>query len=171
MTATLGILLALCCAVATNIGFLYKHRGACAAPPVDVRHPLRSGKALFQSKLFAIGMLIATGAWIFHIAAMAVAPLSLVQAVLAGGIVLLAIMAERYLGLKIGKRQWIGVSMTAVGLSVSFTRFWSRTLKYADWDSSLRRTSVVASSSGSPVSFLTSASSTVAPPSIVGPRL
>ncbi len=61
-------------------------------------------------------MLIATGAWVFHVAAMAVAPLSLVQAVLAGGVVLLAVMAERMFGLKIGRRQWLGLGMTAAGL-------------------------------------------------------
>jgi hypothetical protein len=116
MTASLGILLALACAFLTNLGFLYKHRGACAAPAVDIRHPLRSAKELYSSKLFAIGMLIATGAWVFHIAAMAVAPLSLVQAVLAGGVVLLAIMAEKMLGLTLGRRQWMGIGMTAGGL-------------------------------------------------------
>jgi hypothetical protein len=116
MTPILGILLALACALATNVGFLYKHRGACAAAPVDMRHPLRTGRSLFGSRLFAIGMLIATGAWIFHVAAMAVAPLSLVQAVLAGGVVLLAIMAEKVFGLKIGRRQWIGLALTAFGL-------------------------------------------------------
>ena len=99
MTQVLGILLALACALTTNVGFLFKHRGACAAPAVDIRHPLRSARALFASKLFAIGMLIASAAWIFHVAAMAVAPLSLVQAVLAGGVVLLAVMAERTFGL------------------------------------------------------------------------
>jgi len=90
MTPILGLLFALVCALTTNVGFLFKHRGACAAPSVDMRHPLRSGKALFSSRLFAIGMLIATGAWVFHVLAMAFAPLSLVQAVLAGGVVLLA---------------------------------------------------------------------------------
>ena len=116
MTLPLGILLALVCALATNVGFLFKHRGACAAPPVDIRHPLRSAKALYSSKLFAIGMLIASGAWIFHVAAMAVAPLSLVQSVLAGGVVLLAIMAERSFGLRISRRQWLGITLTAGGL-------------------------------------------------------
>src|SRR5438270_13232195 len=100
MTPFLGILLALACALATNIGCLYKHRGACAAPAVDMRRPFFTARSLFSSKLFALGMLIAAGAWIFHVAAMAVAPLSLVQSVLAGGIVLLAVMAERTLGLK-----------------------------------------------------------------------
>jgi len=116
MTQFFGILLALACALTTNVGFLYKHRGACAAPPVDMKHPLRTGRSLFASRLFAIGMLIAAGAWLFHVAAMAVAPMSLVQSVLAGGIVLLAVMAERVLGVKIGPRQWFGLGMTALGL-------------------------------------------------------
>jgi multidrug transporter EmrE-like cation transporter len=116
MTLLLGMLLALACALATNVGFLFKHRGACRAPAVDMRHPLRSARSLFASKLFAIGMLIATGAWVFHVAAMAVAPLSVVQSVLAGGVVLLAIMAERVFGLKITSRQWIGLGLTAGGL-------------------------------------------------------
>jgi hypothetical protein len=116
MTLTFGILLALACALATNVGFLYKHRGACAAPAVDMRRPLRSAAALFASPLFAIGMAIATGAWIFHVGAMALAPLSLVQAVLAGGVVLLAVMAERVFGLRIGRRQWLGLGLTALGL-------------------------------------------------------
>jgi hypothetical protein len=47
---------------------------------------------------------------------MAIAPLSVVQAVLAGGVVLLAIMAERTFGLQISRRQWMGITMTAVGL-------------------------------------------------------
>src|SRR6476469_9837565 len=116
MTLIFGILLALACALATNVGFLYKHRGACAAAPVDMRHPLRSGRSLFASPMFAIGMLIAAGAWIFHVAAMSLAPLSIVQIVLAGGVVLLAIMAERVLGVTIGRKQWIGLGCTAAGL-------------------------------------------------------
>jgi hypothetical protein len=116
MTLILGILLALACALTTNVGFLFKHRGACAAPAVDIRHPLRCARSLYASKWFAVGMVIASGAWIFHVAAMAVAPLSLVQSVLAGGVVLLAVMAERTFGLKISRRQWIGICLTAIGL-------------------------------------------------------
>jgi hypothetical protein len=116
MTLLLGMMLALACALATNVGFLFKHRGACRAPAVDMRHPLRSARSLFASKLFAIGMLIATGAWAFHVAAMTLAPLSVVQSVLAGGVVLLAVMAERVFGLKISSRQWLGLGLTAAGL-------------------------------------------------------
>jgi multidrug transporter EmrE-like cation transporter len=116
MTPLFGILLALACALASNVGFLYKHRGACAAPAVDIRRPLRTARSLYASRWFAIGMVVASGAWIFHVAAMSMAPLSLVQAVLAGGVVLLAVMAERMLGLRISRRQWIGLCLTAVGL-------------------------------------------------------
>ena len=52
MTPFFGILLALACALATNVGFLYKHRGACAAPAVDVRRPIRCARSLFASPMF-----------------------------------------------------------------------------------------------------------------------
>jgi len=116
MTIYIGILLALLCAVATNLGFLYKHRGACAAPTVDIRKPIASAKALFASRWFAIGMLVAVVAWTFHVAALALAPMSVVQVVLSGGVVLLAVMAERFFGLSVGRRQWAGVALTGAGL-------------------------------------------------------
>ena len=118
MTVQLGIFLALACALATNLGFLLKHRGACAAPDVDWRHPLRSGIALFRSRWFAIGMLVAVVAWLFHVGAMALAPLSLVQACISGGLVFLTVLAERYFGCNVGRRQWIGVGFTALGLAL-----------------------------------------------------
>jgi drug/metabolite transporter (DMT)-like permease len=112
----LGILLALLCALATNVGFLLKHRGACAAPDVSIRHPVRSAVGLFRSKWFAIGMLVALVAWVLHVMALALAPLSLVQAVIAGGLVFLTVLAERWFGCAVGVRQWAGVGLTALGL-------------------------------------------------------
>jgi drug/metabolite transporter (DMT)-like permease len=116
MTIELGILLALACAFATNLGFFFKHRGANQAPSVDIRHPFRTAIQLYSSKWFAIGMLIATGAWGFHVAALALAPMSTVQVVLAGGVVLIAVMADRMFGFEVGRRQWLGLGLTAVGL-------------------------------------------------------
>jgi drug/metabolite transporter (DMT)-like permease len=116
VTLNLGILLALGCAIATQLGFLYKHRGANEAPQVDIRHPLASGKSLFLSKWFAVGMGIACGAWLLHVVALALAPMSVVQAVLSTGVVMLAVLAERIFGFNVGPRQWAGVAMTATGL-------------------------------------------------------
>lgn len=118
MTVTVGLTLALACALTTNLGFLYKHRGACAAAEVDFARPLWSARQLFASRMFSIGMGVAVISWILHVAAMSFAPLSTVQAVLAGGIVLLAVMAERYFGATVGRRQWAGLGMTALGLAL-----------------------------------------------------
>ena len=113
-----GLALALACAVATSVSFLLKHRGAVLAPPVRVRHPLRSAVDLFGSKWFAVGWMVAVGAWVLHVGALALAPLSIVQAVLSGGLVFLAVFAERFFGFRLGRRQWAGVIVTAAGLAV-----------------------------------------------------
>ena len=118
MTVQLGIFLALLCALFSNLGFLYKHRGACAAPDVNWRRPVRSAVALWSSKWFAVGMGVAIFAWLLHVAAMAFAPLSLVQAVMSGGLVFLTVLAERVFGFKVGKRQWMGVGLMAIGLAL-----------------------------------------------------
>ena len=116
MSLQLGILLALLCAFASNLAFLYKHRGACCACAVDIRHPIRTAISLWSQRWFAIGMLVGLAAWLLHVAAISLAPLSVVQAVLSGGLVLLAVMADRLFGFKIGPRQWWGLAMTCVGL-------------------------------------------------------
>ncbi len=118
MTFATGILLALACAFATNLAFLYKHRGACLAPAVEMRHPLHSAAGLFRSRWFAVGMGIAFVAWALHVAALAVAPMSIVQAVLAAGVVLLAVMAERLFGFSVLRRQWAGLALVALGLAL-----------------------------------------------------
>ena len=113
-----GLAFALACAVATSVSFLLKHRGAVLAPPVRVRHPLRSAVDLFRSKWFAVGWMVAVGAWVLHVGALTLAPLSIVQAVLSGGLVFLAVFAERFFGFRLGRRQWAGVIVTAAGLAV-----------------------------------------------------
>jgi drug/metabolite transporter (DMT)-like permease len=113
-----GIALALACAAATQLGFLCKHRGATQAQRVEWQRPLRSAKALLGSKWFAIGLGIGAGAFILHVAALALAPLSTVQAVLSTGVVMLAVLGDRLFGHSVGSRQWVGVGMTATGLGL-----------------------------------------------------
>jgi hypothetical protein len=73
-----GLLLALASALATNIAFLLKHRGAVLAPPIRALHPLRSAAGLFRSRWFLVGWIVAIVAWGLHVGALALAPLSLV---------------------------------------------------------------------------------------------
>jgi hypothetical protein len=113
---TLGIVLALACAATANLGMLCKHRGACESPEICMRSPLRSAAALFRSRWWTIGFGVAAVAWVLHVAAMALAPLSLVQAVIAGGLVLLAFPAQRYFDHRLGRREWLGLALAAAGL-------------------------------------------------------
>jgi drug/metabolite transporter (DMT)-like permease len=101
-----------------NLSFLLKHRGAVAAPDVDVRHPLRSTADLFRSKWWTIGWAIAVVAFLLHLGALSLLPLSLAQAVISSGFVLLAVLAERYFGFSLERRQWVGVSLVALALAL-----------------------------------------------------
>jgi multidrug transporter EmrE-like cation transporter len=112
-----GLVCALLSALGTNLAFLFKHRGAVAAPDVDMRHPLRSAIDLFRSRWWSIGWAVAAVAFALHVAALTLAPISIGQAVLAGGLVFLAVLAERFFGFELGRRQWIGIGLVAVSLS------------------------------------------------------
>jgi drug/metabolite transporter (DMT)-like permease len=116
--AGIGIFLALACAVAANLGFFYKYRGANTAPAVSIRHPLRSAVQLYSSKWFALGMLIACASWGLHVAALALAPMSVVQVALAAGVVLIAVMADRLFGFEVGPRQRLGLWLIAAALVI-----------------------------------------------------
>jgi drug/metabolite transporter (DMT)-like permease len=113
-----GILLALVSAMGANVAFLCKHRGANQAPAVCFTRPLESALALFRSRWWAIGWGVGAVAWGFHVAAMAIAPLSLVQAVMAGGLALLAIPAQAWFRITLGWREWAGLAMSAGGLAL-----------------------------------------------------
>jgi drug/metabolite transporter (DMT)-like permease len=118
VTLLLGLALAGASALVTQVGFLLRHRGAVEAPDVDVRHPLASAVALFRSRWWTIGYALAVVAYACHVGALALAAMSLVQAVLAGGLVVLGVVAERWFGFHLERRQWAGVLLTAAGLAM-----------------------------------------------------
>ncbi len=114
----LGLTLAALCSLATSLGMLLKHAGASAAPAVRFRAPLASARGLFSQRPFALGMAAAAGGFVLHAGALKLAPLSLVQAVIAGGMVWLAVLAQRMFGVGVSRRQWAGVALAAAGLAV-----------------------------------------------------
>ena len=113
-----GILLALASAFVANVGLLCKYRGAVASPTVELSHPLRGAAGLFHSRWWIIGFGVAFVGWTLHVAALSVAPLSLVETTISGGILLLAWIAERWFGVKVGPREWIGLGLCAIGLGL-----------------------------------------------------
>lgn len=117
VSVELGLLLALLTAFGSAAGFLYKFRGAREAPAVDLRRPLHSSVELFRSPLYTLGIVIALGSWGLHVGALTLAPISLVQSVIAGGLMLLTVVANRLFGIQVTRREWIGVALMAAGLA------------------------------------------------------
>jgi hypothetical protein len=113
----LGLGLALLTAFGSVAGFLYKFRGARDAPAVDLKRPVHSTIELFRSPLYSLGIVIAFTSWGTHVGALALAPISIVQSVIAGGLVLLTVVADPLFGIRVTRREWIGVAMTAAGLA------------------------------------------------------
>ncbi|MDX6615273.1 MAG: hypothetical protein QOD60_364 [Solirubrobacterales bacterium] len=113
----IGLLLAVATALASIVGFLYKHRGAVASPPVDWQRPVWSSLMLFKTPAYTAGVLIAMAGWGFHVGALALAPISLVQATIAGGLVMLTAVADRFFAHEVTRREWIGVGLAALGLA------------------------------------------------------
>src|SRR6476469_2612172 len=110
-----GLSLALASAVGTNLGFLLKHRGAVLVAPIRIRRPLHSAAGLFHSRWFVPGWIGSFVAWGLHVGALSLASMSSVQAVMSGGLVFLAVLAERFFGFRLGRRQWVGMGITAAG--------------------------------------------------------
>src|SRR3984885_5143312 len=113
----LGLVLALLTAFGSVAGFLYKFKGAREAPEVQLSRPIHSTVELFRSPVYSFGILIALISWGFHDGALALAPISLVQSVIAGGLVLLTVAADKLFGIPVTRRKWIGVGLTATGLA------------------------------------------------------
>lgn len=114
----LGVALSLLSALAAHSASLLKHAGANESPAVDMRRPLGSGLDLWRSPRFAVGMLVGLVGWLLHTGAIVVAPLSVVQVILAASVVLLAVIADRAFGITVGPRQWAGLALIGVGLGV-----------------------------------------------------
>ncbi|HEX5375215.1 MAG TPA: hypothetical protein VFW48_03565 [Solirubrobacterales bacterium] len=112
----IGIALAVVAALMTNLAWLLKHRGCHLADPVSIRKPLHSARSLAASPWFVAGWGLAAVAWLVHVAALSMAPLSLVQAVLAGGAVTLAVMSQRLFGHSVERRQWFALLLGGAGL-------------------------------------------------------
>jgi len=119
MTATTtGVLLAIAAAVALNASYLMQHAGSSATAAIDARRPVATLVALLRSPIWAAGGAVGLTGWGLHIGALREAPLSLVQAFVAGGLALTAPMAA--LGLRRrparGETQAVALMVLALAL-------------------------------------------------------
>ena len=91
----LGLGLALVSALAVNWAYSQEHDAAAALPPLTLREPIASARLLLGSRDWLLGFGVESAGWIVYVAALRIAPLSLVQAVSAAGIGVLALASAR----------------------------------------------------------------------------
>jgi hypothetical protein len=113
-----GLVLALASAAAVNWGFFVQHGAASALPALSVRRPFASLRLLFSNLRWIGGFVAGLGGWALYVGALAVAPLSLVQAASAGGIGLLALLVQRATGIRLSRRDRTGVGAAIAGLAL-----------------------------------------------------
>ena len=109
-----GLVLALLSAFALNWGWLAQHGAAQSLPPLSLRRPLRTLRLLLSDRTWLVGFAVGLVGWGFYIGALALAPLSLVQAASAGGIGILAALAHR----RGHEAQWPAVGIAIAGLAL-----------------------------------------------------
>jgi len=114
MSLGAGLALALLSAFALNWGWLEQHGATQTLPPLSLRRPVRALRALFGDRTWLVGFVVGLAGWALYVAALALAPLSLVQAVSAGGIGLLAVLAQR----RGHAAQWPAVVVAIIGLGL-----------------------------------------------------
>jgi hypothetical protein len=108
-----GLALALSSACALNWSYFVQHGAASGLPPLSVRKPLRSLALLFGNRRWVVGFFTGIGGWTLYVAALALAPLSLVQATSAGGLGVLAALT----GVN-SRRERLAVGTAIAGLAL-----------------------------------------------------
>src|SRR5205823_7017956 len=101
-----------------NVGYLLEHSVASKAPPISFRHPVASVRSLLGSRRWLLGFASEAGGWLLYVAALALAPLSLVQATAAGGIGILALMVSRITRVPLTRYERVGAVVSVVGLAL-----------------------------------------------------
>ena len=85
-------------------------------PPFSVRRPVEFVRLLFGNRHWVIGFAAETAGWIVYVVALRLAPLSLVQAVSASGIAILAFISARGHPGRLARREQLAVVLAVTGL-------------------------------------------------------
>jgi hypothetical protein len=95
MSTSLGLIAAAAAALALNVSYLVQHSGLAVAPPVSAARPLASVAALLRSRRWLAGAGLGYAGLALQTAALAVVPVSIVQAMIAAGVVVVVLGARR----------------------------------------------------------------------------
>src|SRR5215470_3914843 len=112
----IGLGLAFVAAVVTNTAYSLEHDAAAALPRLSPRRPLRVVDFLIHDRRWMKAFAAETAGWLLYVAALRLAPLSLVQAVTASGVAVLAFATARGHPSRLASRERLAVVLALAGL-------------------------------------------------------
>lgn len=115
---SLALVITIASACLLNWGYLTEHQAASGLPPLSIKHPWATVRLLFASRRWLVGFASEVVGWALYVLALALAPLSLVQATSAGGIGVLAFLVGRLGTQRLARRERVGVGVAVTGLGL-----------------------------------------------------
>src|SRR5256884_6469273 len=116
VSTAVAIVLALLSTTITNLAYLREHDAAADLPVLSMRRPLQSARLLLGDRSWLLGFAMESGGFLLYVAALVLAPLSLVQSISAGGIGVLAFASARIAGRRLARLEVVGVLLSVLGL-------------------------------------------------------
>lgn len=112
----IGLALAFVSALVTNTAYSLEHDAAAALPPLSPGRPVRSAALLLRDRRWLLAFAAESAGWLMYVAALRLAPLALVQAVVASGVAVLAFATARGHPSRLARRERYAVVLALAGL-------------------------------------------------------
>jgi heavy metal translocating P-type ATPase len=116
VSVSLGLILAFVSAIAVNWAYTREHDAAAAMPRFSVRRPIQFLSLLLADRGWRVGFATESVGWLVYVVALSLAPLSLVQAVCASGIAVLALVSAHGHPARLVRREQLAVAVAFCGL-------------------------------------------------------
>jgi hypothetical protein len=111
-----AVALALASTTLTNVAYLREHDAMAALPGFSPRRPLQAVRVVITNRDWFRGFALESTGFTLYVVALALAPLTLVQSLAAGGIGILAFVSARLGGRSLPRHEVVGVAVSVVGL-------------------------------------------------------
>jgi hypothetical protein len=116
VTFAAGLVLSFLSAIAINWAYSAQHDAVAGMPELSVRRPVETVRVLLHSRPWLVSFGVESAGWILYLAALRLAPLSLVQGVGASGIAALAVFSAHGHPSRLPLRQQLAVVAGVTGL-------------------------------------------------------
>jgi len=113
-----GLTVAFASALVTNTAYSLEHDAVATLPPLSASHPVKSARLVLGNRRWLIAFGAETAGWLLYVAALRLAPLSLVQAVAASGVAVLAFATARGHPSRLARREQVAVVLAVAGLAL-----------------------------------------------------